>query len=79
MQAIEFETRLKNGVIQLPSSYQHWQEGRRVKVIVLVDEGMAETTPDMVTAGKDLNHHAGKLTLTEDPLVFQESMRNEWT
>ncbi len=35
MQAIEFETHLENGGIQLPSSYQHWQERKQVKVIVL--------------------------------------------
>jgi hypothetical protein len=37
MQAIEFETHLENGLIHLPVSYQHWQEGKHVKVIVLVD------------------------------------------
>ena len=40
MQAIEFETHLENGLIHLPVSYQHWQEGKHVKVIVLVDESV---------------------------------------
>jgi hypothetical protein len=40
MQAIEFETYLENSLIHLPVSYQHWQEGKHVKVIVLVDESV---------------------------------------
>lgn len=42
MQAIEFETHLENGLIHLPVSYQYWQEGKHVKVIVLVDESAEE-------------------------------------
>lgn len=38
MQAIEFEAKIQNGLIHLPPVYQHWQDGGRVKVIVLVDE-----------------------------------------
>lgn len=76
MQAIEFETQLKDGVIRLPLSYQHWQEGQAVKVIVLADDDAASHA---VTTDKNINRHAGKITLTEDPLVFQEAMRDEWT
>ena len=38
MQAIEFETYLQNGFIQLPNTYQHWQVGNKVKVIILGEE-----------------------------------------
>lgn len=38
MQAIEFNAHLNNGVIHLPLSYQHWQEGKNIKVILLADE-----------------------------------------
>lgn len=75
MQAIEFETQLKDGVIQLPLTYQHWQEGQPVKVIVLATDETAK--PDLPT-GKNINRHAGKITLTQDPLAFQEAMRDEW-
>ena len=37
MQAIEFETHLNNSLIYLPLNYQHWQEGKSVKVIVLAE------------------------------------------
>ena len=75
MQAIEFETQLKDGVIQLPLPYQHWHEGQPVKVIVLAAENTTDTdTPK----GKNINRHAGKITLTQDPLAFQGAMRDEW-
>lgn len=72
MKAIEFETYIKNGSIQLPLPYQHWQEGQNVKVIVLAADN---DTPK----AKDINRHAGKITLTQDPLEFQDAMRDEWT
>ena len=28
---------------------------------------------------QDINRHAGKITLTQDPLEFQKTMRDEWT
>ena len=76
MQAIEFETQLKNGMIQLPSSYLHWHEGQPVKVIVLTTEN--PTTHDLPIV-KNINRHAGKITLTQDPLAFQKAIREEWS
>ena len=34
MQAIEFESQICNGTVNLPSMYQHWN-GRQVKIIAL--------------------------------------------
>jgi len=76
MQAIEFETHLENGLIHLPVSYQHWQEGKHVKVIVLVDENMDDSVQPR--KGQSINRHAGKITLTQDPLDFQNNIRDEW-
>lgn len=28
---------------------------------------------------QDINRHAGKITLTQDPLEFQKAIRDEWT
>ncbi len=72
MQAIEFEAELTGGVIRLPLSYQHWQEGQHVKVIVLAAEN---DTPE----DRNINRHAGKITLTQDPLPFQDALRDEWS
>lgn len=76
MQAIEFETHLENGLIHLPASYQHWQEGKHVKVIVLVDESV--DTKAEHQSRLSINRHAGKISLTEDPLEFQNNIRDEW-
>ena len=76
MQAIEFETQLKDGMIKLPMPYQHWQEGQQVKVILLADENPATAA---LNQGKDINRHAGKITLTQEPLAFQEGIRDEWS
>lgn len=68
MQAIQFEAQLKDGVIRLPSLYQQWQEGRQVKVIVLADDNIGDEpsidATSLFSAGKDINHHSGKITLT---------------
>lgn len=72
MQAIEFEAQLKDGVIKLPEPYRYWRENGSVKVIVLAQE-------DQTRQENDINRHAGKVTLTEDPLEYQNAMRDEWT
>ena len=76
MQAIEFETHLENGLIHLPASYQHWQEGKQVKVIVLVDETVEDKAKQQNQ--RSINRHAGKISLTQDPLDFQKNIRDEW-
>jgi hypothetical protein len=47
MQAIEFETHLKDGMIQLPPPYRHWREDCPVKVIVLADDGETRQSPPL--------------------------------
>ena len=76
MQAIEFETHLENGLIHLPVSYQHWQEGKHVKVIVLADERVDDRVEPQNQ--RSINRHAGKISLTQDPLDFQKNIRDEW-
>jgi hypothetical protein len=75
MEAIEFETYLENGLIRLPVSHRHWQEGKHVKVIVLVDESVNDKVEQQNQPS--INRHAGKISLTQDPLAFQENMRDE--
>lgn len=72
MQAIEFETCLDNGLIHLPLSYQYWQQGKTVKVIVLSNDETSNKIP------QDINRYAGTISLTQDPLEFQKMIRDEW-
>lgn len=74
MHAIEFETCLENGLIRLPNSFQHWQEGKQAKVIVLVEENHRA---GQVTT--NIHRHAGTITLSQDPLSFQQAIRDEWS
>jgi hypothetical protein len=76
MQAIEFETHLENGLIHLPASYQHWQNGKQVKVILLVEETAEDSAKQQNR--RSINRHAGKISLTQDPLDFQKNIRDEW-
>ena len=76
MQAIEFKTQLKNGIVQLPASYQHWQEGKNIKVILLAEENTEKTATIKKASG--INRHAGKIKLNQDPLEFQRAIRDEW-
>jgi hypothetical protein len=76
MQAIEFETYLENGLIRLPVAQQHWQTGKHVKVIVLVDESVDDKVEPQNQPS--INRHAGKISLTQDALAFQENIRDEW-
>ncbi len=77
MQAIEFKTQLKNGIVQLPISYQHWQEGKTIKVILLAEDNAEKTAAPKKAAA--INRHAGKIKLNQDPLEFQRTLRDEWT
>ena len=77
MQAIESETHLENGLIHLPASYQHWQNGKQVKVILLVDETAEDSAKQKNR--QSINRHAGKISLTQDRLDFQKNSRDEWT
>ncbi|MGH8477271.1 MAG: hypothetical protein ACRER2_16155 [Methylococcales bacterium] len=76
MQAIQFETCLEKGMIRLPISYQHWQEGKQAKVIILVDDN-TENQPKHEHP-RSINRHSGKIALTEEPLEFQQNIRDEW-
>lgn len=75
MQAIEFEASIENGLIHLPKNLQHWQAVKHVKVIVLIDENI--DVKDSQLQGS-INRHAGKIQLSQDPMVFQQTIRDEW-
>lgn len=56
MQAIEFESKISNGIIHLPSEFRQWEQ-KTVRVIVLEKETATMTrkprrTPHSAIAGK---------------------------
>lgn len=75
MQAIEFEAQLQNGFIPLPKFYKNWQQGKKVKVILLGEDSATLSEPTIL----NINRHAGKIHLVQDALEFQNALRDEWT
>ncbi len=67
MQAIEFEAQLNNGIISLPKSYNHWQMGKKVKVIILGDdEAVADLPQDDKVALSCLDLIQDDIAIIED-------------
>jgi hypothetical protein len=42
MYAVEFETRIDNGVVHIPERYKTLQNSKKAKIIVMVDEPVEE-------------------------------------
>ena len=42
-------------------------------------KGRQNETNNLQQDQQDINRHAGKITLTQDPLEFQKAIRDEWT
>jgi len=42
MYAVEFETRIDNGVVQIPERYKALQNSKKAKIIVMIDEPAEE-------------------------------------
>lgn len=56
--------------------------GQASKVLVLVDSGVAESNPDLLTkASRYFDHHSDTLRLVSDPMVLRggESCKNDWS
>ncbi|RKZ82217.1 MAG: hypothetical protein DRR19_21050 [Candidatus Parabeggiatoa sp. nov. 1] len=66
MKAIEFTSKLQDGVIPVPEHYKDWTK-QSVKVILLVIESPLEEKA-MPKNATDLNRFAGTLSLTEEPI-----------
>ena len=73
MNAVEFQTTVNNGVINLPSNQQSWN-GKKIKVILL-EEASSEVTEivsNASTSETDFFSYAG---IWEDRNINQESIR----
>jgi len=49
MKAIEFTTKVNNNIIQLPKHQEHLTEGKKVKVIVLIEDKEDDSTFQQLT------------------------------
>lgn len=48
MFAIEFQAKIKNGVIEIPAEYQQQINQERVKVILLADRSQADRSQSLI-------------------------------
>ena len=60
---------------ELHEAIDHLSEDQILRVIQIVELIQADASSK---PGRDLTRFAGILKLTEDPLTYQERMRNEW-
>ena len=82
MLAVEFETHVENGIIEIPKEYRKAMAGE-LKIIILKEERRAKTSPKKKIArikklleeiqGKNIFHNI------PDPVEWQKAIRNEWT
>ena len=61
-------------IIKMPNEVQ---PGRHELIVVINEQPSASRLPEPGNAAA-LNQRAGTLRLTEDPLAFQQRLREEW-
>ncbi|MCK5521848.1 MAG: hypothetical protein KAI83_01825 [Thiomargarita sp.] len=69
MQAIEFTSKSHDRMISIPEHYKDWFK-KPVKIILLAMEPSPEENM-IPQKNTDLNRFAGTISLTEEPLEFQ--------
>ncbi|MCK5524546.1 MAG: hypothetical protein KAI83_15555 [Thiomargarita sp.] len=74
MQAIEFTLKSHDRMIPIPEQYNRLK--KPVKIILLTMEPSHEEVNPQKTS--DLNRFAGTISLTKEPLDFQNRIRGEW-
>ena len=76
MQAYELNAHIdEHGNLQLPSSYEPLY-GKDAKLILLIDETTpAESAPTLAQFAGALK---GSPSFSEDPVIIQRAMRDEW-
>lgn len=84
MQAVEFEVNAHNGIIKVPDQYRYIAEGD-IKIVILKREYSPETSENRDQKISEMSKllqviKAKKIFQTiEDPMEWQNSIRDEWT
>ncbi len=69
MQAIEFTSKIQNGMIPIPEHYNDWFK-KPVKIILLEMEPLDKVIPQKTT---DLSRLTGTISYPDEPLEFKAS------
>jgi hypothetical protein len=83
MQAVEFDTHAKNGIIKIPDEYRNIADGE-VRIIILKQEKKPETSIEHHRKMSELKKLLKQIRdrnifqSIDDPVKWQRSIRNEW-
>jgi hypothetical protein len=79
MNALEFTTRIEEGVIHLPQKYNEYQNSY-VRIILLVDDSTNKnlTKKEKLRATFRKMRNQKMFVGIENPLEWQKKLRNEW-
>lgn len=70
MQAIEFETEIKEGIVKIPAEYQHLKNVH-ARIVVLFE-------PQQQLAPIDFSSLQVSSLATQDGVAYQRTLRDEW-
>ena len=79
MHAIEFETKVNKGIINIPEKYIKLINGK-IRIIILKSEDLSFGIQDRAEIIKLLNkiRNKGIFDKIDDPVKWQKECRNEW-
>ncbi len=63
MYAVEFETRIDNGIVHIPEHYKALQNSKKAKIIVMVDEPTEEKDESVFAQFLKNSRKVAKLTV----------------
>lgn len=79
MNAIEFSTKIHQGIIKLPYQYEEEYENMEAKVIVLFERKDKETPQkEKLKAIFSNMKSVNMFSSIEDPVAWQKQQRDEW-
>ena len=81
MQAIEFTTKIKNGVIEIPREYKLLMD-KIARVIILTEDKVSDEAPKNKESIQAILEQLGERKAFEDitdPVAWQKSIRDEWS
>jgi hypothetical protein len=77
MNAIEFETDIKNGVVKIPEEYGHLKN-RHARIVVLYENTTEEPSTAVKQVGIDFASVKAPSLAAHDGVEYQRSLRDEW-
>jgi hypothetical protein len=79
MNALEFSTKIKHGIIKLPSNYENEYENVQAKVIILFEKKEQRVSQkEAIKKAFDKMKGSEIFADIQNPVEWQKQLRNEW-